>query len=230
MKTILYFLFLSLFLVTSCKKNNEEFNDNCQIISGKFSDETREQLMLIQKDGTWKIVSFEKNKWIELFKGKVEEWVSKNSKSSFHFIEKDRRILCIKENLISKNSDYFMHSFLPFGTLKSAFQNNDNKGLLNSMDTLKTTDFYISLKAGIIRLNRDWRFDLKEIIFNEKGFVINNTIDFTAYTADQNPKFYESSVIVPGNYFEPLKPALMVLSGNKKKDILPDVLQFFKVE
>ena len=215
-----------------CEINKEGFDKNIKIISENFSDNKKDQLLLIQPDGAWRMLSFDKAKWTELFKGEVKEWDSKNS--IINFIEKKQQILCVKEDQVSKKCEYVLHSFSKQGTFLSVFRNNRGKGLLNGLDTLKPSDLFISFTSrnstSLLRLNRDWRFDLKEIVLNEKGFIIKNTLDFTAYLADENPKFYESSMIVPGNYFKPHEPALMIISSNKKKELLPDVLQFFKAE
>lgn len=79
-------------------------------------------------------------------------------------------------------------------------------------DTLKPTDIFfascilhpascISLHpASLLRYSRSWRFDLKEILFNDSTYQVLQNIDFTGFEASHNPKYYESLLLVPGNF------------------------------
>lgn len=85
------------------------------------------------------------------------------------------------------------------------------------LDTLKPTDiFFPSVyppsanppsanpssghPPSVIRYSRSWRFDLKEIRFNDSTYQVLQNIDFRGFEASHNPKYYESLGIIPGNF------------------------------
>ena len=93
------------------------------------------------------------------------------------------------------------------GKLNPLFHSvKDNNGLTIGLDTLKQNDIFFFIKEGagehIFRLNRDWRFDLKEISFNDTTFEIRNDVDFCGYAADHNPKYYGNLWLVPGCFIK----------------------------
>ena len=64
----------------------------------------------------------------------------------------------------------------------------------------------------MLKSNR--RFDLKLIGKDDEGFLVLGNIDFKGYTADHNPKYYESVKIVSGNFLSPTKSSLLIISCN----------------
>jgi hypothetical protein len=78
-------------------------------------------------------------------------------------------------------------------------------------DTLKPTDIFFTSSiqhpassilhpASLLRYSRSWRFDLKEIRFNDSTYQVLQNIDFRGFEASHNPKYYESLGIIPGNF------------------------------
>jgi hypothetical protein len=113
-------------------------------------------------------------------------------------------------------------------------------------DTLKPSDhLFLGItdargKSHQFRYNRDWRYDFKEILFNDTTFQILANIDFTGYELDHNPKYYEALTIVTGKFFSPSSISFCVVAGNCRKakgttnckewanlPELPDKVQFF---
>jgi hypothetical protein len=71
----------------------------------------------------------------------------------------------------------------------------------------------------VFRYNRDWRYDLKEIRFNDSTFQVIANIDFTGYEKDFNPKYYEVLRLVPAMLVNPGMASFLVIGKNcKKKD------------
>lgn len=74
------------------------------------------------------------------------------------------------------------------------------------LDTLKPADRFYCGSFGpngspmVLRYNRDWRYDLKEISFSDSTYHILNNIDFAGYSADHNPKYYEVLKLIPGRF------------------------------
>jgi hypothetical protein len=100
----------------------------------------------------------------------------------------------------------------------------DNLGRTTGLDTLKPGDQFFtgifdrSGKRKVFRYNRDWRYDLKEIRFNDSTFQVIANMDFTGYDKDFNPKYFELLRIVPGMLITPDLNSFLVIGKNCKKD------------
>ena len=137
------------------------------------------------------------------------------------------------------------HSFIPCFNEK---QNHLGKTI--GLDTLKPGDeiftgtFDNSGKIQVFRYNRDWRYDLKEIRFNDSTFQVIANMDFIGYEKDFNPKYYEILRLVPAMLVNPGLTSFLVIGKNcKKKDpkekeckefidlpALPGILQVFTLQ
>ena len=69
-----------------------------------------------------------------------------------------------------------------------------------------------------MRYNRDWRYDLKEIAFSDSAYHILNNIDFTGYSADHNPKYYEVLKLIPGRFTGNQVSFIVIGRNCKNKD------------
>ena len=45
-----------------------------------------------------------------------------------------------------------------------------------------------------------WRFELKHVGIDSKGFYVSSVPEFINYVSDQNPKYYEFIRLVPGRF------------------------------
>ena len=70
----------------------------------------------------------------------------------------------------------------------------------------------------MFRYNRDWRYDLKEIRFNDTTFQVLANMDFTGYEKDHNPKYYEMLRLVPAMLVNPGLTSFLVIGKNGKND------------
>jgi hypothetical protein len=125
----------------------------------------------------------------------------------------------------------------------------ENLGITIGLDTLKPEDeFFCGVfdASGIprtFRYSRDWRFELKEIRFNDTTFQVLSNVDFTGYEKDRNPKYYEILMIIPGRFTDAGKNSFLVIARNcleKEADgkkcrkfnelpALPNTLQVYSV-
>jgi hypothetical protein len=112
----------------------------------------------------------------------------------------------------------------------------DQSGKTIGLDTLKPADQFFGLegkgrKPLLFRYNRDWRFDLKDIRFNDTTYVIQSAFDFHGYDKDQNPKYYESLKLVPGNFLDSETTSVLVIGHVSKQRqyqaILPDFVHLY---
>ena len=209
------------------------------------------ELLIIKHDGSWKIyniavntgkpVTFESNE-----KTNLGEWKLPNSERKIFtgkFLQQypfDILLTIIREK--GKNSySYILHRFdktsLRFVSCFPEKQGHHGKTI--GLDTLKPSDQFItgvfdnSGKTRIFRYNRDWRYDLKEIRFNDTTFQVIANIDFTGYEKDHNPKYFHTLSIFTGNFLAPNQASLLLIQKNHdKKDykMLPDAIQIYSLE
>jgi hypothetical protein len=115
---------------------------------------------------------------------------------------------------------------------------------LHPDDEFFTGPFDNSGRSKVLRYSRNWRFDLKEIIFNDTTFHVMANMDFKGYEKDFNPKYYDVLRIIPGVFLKPGEESFMVIGRNcKTRDtltnecsefqnlpFLPNTLQFYSFQ
>jgi hypothetical protein len=107
------------------------------------------------------------------------------------------------------------------------------------LDTLKPGDeFFTGIfgndgKIKVFRYNRDWRYDLKEIKFNDSTFQVIANMDFTGYLKDYNPKYFEVLKLVPGMLINQGQSSLLAIGKNhpgKEPSVLPPAIQVYTIQ
>jgi hypothetical protein len=81
-------------------------------------------------------------------------------------------------------------------------------------DILLPGDYIGDAKEELLKLNFDWRYDLKVIEQDKDDYTILGTIDFKGYPNDYNPKYYEFVKIVPGKFINPTRSSLLIMMRN----------------
>ncbi len=110
-----------------------------------------------------------------------------------------------------------IRSFIPCLSKKQNFF-----GKTIGLDTLKLSDEFFtgvfdnSGKTKTFRYNRDWRYDLKEIRFNDSTFQVIANMDFSGYDKDFDPKYYEVLRLFPAMLLNPGMTSLLVIGKNCK--------------
>ena len=215
--------------------------------SADVDGDKQSELLIINDNGSWDLFKYSSST-IPLFKsiasGKensIPEW---NLKDFTCTINTGRFLSAIPNDLIlttSRNKETKMNGFSllkftaglkQFGALFPEKYHFPGKTI--GLDTLKTGDqFFSGLfdntgRNRIFRYNRDWRYDLKEIRFNDSTFQILSNIDFNGFEKDHNPKYYEELRIVKGCFLQPEISAFLVIAQNHKKlASLPNSIQFY---
>jgi hypothetical protein len=189
------------------------------------------ELSVTDREGKWEMFRFKPGttsdkckleKLCSLDKGVVPEWNSVNYEyrifaGRFMGRAQDQLLTVFTEKGSGKTS-YSIRGFSA-GKLNPLFHSGKgNNGLTIGLDTLKQNDIFFFIKDGtgehILRLNRDWRFDLKEISVNDTTFVIRNNVDFGGYANDHNPKYYGNLRLVPGCFIKEGATCLLVVGRN----------------
>ena len=224
------------------------------VYSGDFNGDHRSEILVISDDGSWKLMTFEAKgsaggTW-KVIAGDdhnpVNEWNKNNQEIGVSVgrflpgLAGDQVLTVIKQ----KNEKKYSWSLRKLNASQTKWEplfseKQGYAGKTIGLDTLKPSDLFFTVNAGagnesrVFRYNRDWRFDLKEIRFNDSTFAIHSAVDFQGFTGDQNPKFYESLTLVPGFFLSPSLFSFLVI-GNVDKErhyeaILPDFVHLYSV-
>jgi len=86
--------------------------------------------------------------------------------------------------------------------------------LFKPTDITFSGDYFGDNNTEILKLNTDWRFDLKLIEQEKEDYTILGTVDFKGYPNDYNPKYYEFTKIIAGNFISSKQTSLLVISCN----------------
>lgn len=90
--------------------------------------------------------------------------------------------------------------------------------IFNPSDILLPGNYIGDTKEELLKLNFDWRSDLKVIEQDKGDYTILGTIDFKGYPNDYNPKYYEFVKIVPGKFIDPTQSSLLIMMRNCADD------------
>ncbi len=222
------------------------------VYAGDFSGDNRSELLIVNNSGSWKLNIFEPvpnsmGKWKTLAGNgstPVEEWNQQKfatgiSIGSFIPGIKGDQILTATKSKADKICSYTIFRFnRNSAEWESVFLKNGG-GKTIGLDTLKPDDKFFCLPTGqgnsskVFRYNRDWRFDLKEICFNDSTFTILSNVDFQGYDLDQNPKYYESLQLIPGSFKSREEASFLIIGKNRAErhyeKIIPDFIHHYSV-
>ncbi|MEI6682367.1 MAG: hypothetical protein WCO44_07050 [Bacteroidota bacterium] len=222
------------------------------LCAGNFSGGQRSEILSVSDDGSWQLMSFDQQgngggAWkvfAEDRQSPVKEWILKNrvvTLSGGRFLSHTAtdQVLTVGHAAGEAKSSYTILRFSPSRMRwESVYpEKHDFCGKTIGLDTLKTSDIFFAMNSGdggdggVLRYNRDWRFDLKEIGFNDSTFIIRNSLDFHGYTLDYNPKYYESLVLIPGHFLTGTGISFLAVGhmtkGEHYEAILPDFTDLY---
>lgn len=208
-----------------------------QMTSGDLTGNGLDELLLFEKNGSWKLFQFvpsgpSSGDWKTLATGeeyKLREWnqslVDFNASTGRYIAGSATDLVLTRFRDLKTGRDaYTLQRFVP-GDKKFVKIFSDSQGSIGltiGIDTLKLTDqiipgnFFPGNRNSFLRYNRDWRYDLKDIIFNDSTFRILSAVDFTGNPADRNPKFYEILKLHAGNWLDPDVTSVLAIARNCK--------------
>jgi hypothetical protein len=216
--------------------------------AGDFDGNKICELYTLSKEGAWKLFRWtgERNGSWSLQAGgdgDVKEWIHPEDEIG---VTPGRFLANFSQDLLMTvfrdlKTRKFQYTLLKYDPASRHFlycfpESQGHLGKITGLDTLKPGDQFFTPGAGIpgetgvYRYNRDWRFDLKKIIFNESTYEITESVDFTGYDMDHNPKYYEILRIFTGCFVKPNAPSFLVIArnkGNKSLPYLPNSIQIY---
>ena len=224
------------------------------LYAGDFTGDHRTELLMVADNGSWKVMSFEQTgnteaKWkvvAEDDHDPVKEWNRSNQEISistgrfFANTSNDQVLTTTKGNGTAKCTFFICKLNIVRMKWEPLFPEKQNySGKTIGLDTLKQSDIFFAGNTGegndlrIFRYNRDWRFNLKEIRFNDTTFAILSSVDFHGFDLDHNPKYCESLVLIPGHFLSPSDLSFLAIGHIAKnrhyETILPDFTDIYSI-
>jgi hypothetical protein len=196
------------------------------------------EILATAADGSWKVFRFEregKKSLSVLASGDCDPLKQWNSRQNNLKITPGRFLQKYPQDLLltvsgEKSKTGYSWSLLRFDPVSRSFipcfnEKQNHLGKTIGLDTLKPSDEFLtstfdnSGKVNVFRYNHDWRYDLKEIWFNDSTFQVIANMDFTGYEKDFNPKYFEILRLFPAMLVDPGLTSFLVIGKNcKKKD------------
>ncbi len=103
-----------------------------------------------------------------------------------------------------------------------------------SLDKLKFNDAYylcrynLDSSSELLKMSFSPKFDLKIFNFNKISYEILHSVEFVDFPSNQNPKYYEVSKIICGNFVGDERSELIVFQDNLNRvDWLPQKVEMY---
>ncbi len=201
------------------------------ILIGDFDGDHIHELILTGDDGAWQMFRMYSGSTLsvqQIASGDLKKiWNSEKMKFSVSsgkflpILKQDILLVVFKESVNGKQS----YALLKFDPKKKEFESpfpgtKMPRGKAIGFDTLHLTDKFFTgyfenkERSQVLRYDRSWRFDLKEIEFSDSAFEILFNIDFKGFRKEFNPKYYENLRIVTGCFLEPGLTSLLIIGSN----------------
>jgi len=213
-------------------------------LAGDFNGDRRSEIIVLDPNGSWKMISFvarekEGGAWND-FPGQNPEPIPEWDRNKYELeitpgrfmkdIAHDVLLTVVRSKKDGKK-DYTLRKFTAGHWVPLFPEKQGYCGKTSGLDTLGPDDRFFLLHCAeanetrIFRYDRHWRFDLKEIRFNDSSFQTLAAVDFHGYPKDHNPKYYESLSLAAGNFIHGPMPGFFVtghIAAEKHyEDILP---------
>lgn len=219
------------------KFDNQAFNPERQLLAEDFDGDGISEILEYRENGAWKMFRFRLNgktgEWNLVAESRVNQsgWSGATNDVTLtagHFIPGriQASILAVSRDIKDSNCSY---SLMFYNTSTKTFTSffspkTGEMGKTIGIDTLKPEDqffcgsFGVNATPVLMRYNRDWRFDLKEIRFSDSTFQILDNLDFEGYPADHNPKYYEVLKLIPGRFTGSQSSFIVIGRNCRNKD------------
>lgn len=178
-----------------------------QVFSLQLIDDKLHEIVVSDAEGNWNILKFSEGKIKVLASGNLSIWNKANYKyiaktGKFIAAIKNEQILTVFEHKNDTVSSFAMlHFNQQNNSLKSIYTKNaTGKGQeigieqLRVTDILNVSDFDGDNISEIVRINREFRYDIKLIRFFDESFEVQGNIEFSGYEGNSNPKYFEYPV------------------------------------
>lgn len=186
-------------------KDNFLLNGNNYFEAGDFDGDHIGELLVVNKQNfNWAIYQFESNSWQVKIKGEQVFPVE-----FFNHYPVVKNVVDSKIDVIV-NSLNDKRIILQLVNKKWMVKDFTNKKMpISKHDILLNWN-----EKSFLKLNTDWRFELKQIDAFDNKYEITSAIDFEKNATGINPKYYEYTKLLSGNFLNKNKMHLLVLYFN----------------
>ena len=217
---------------TVLKSANNPLPKGASLYSADLDGNKISEILAISPDGSWKIFRLEKG-GLSLLASKESDPLNQwNAKENYTKVTTGKFLQNYPQDLILtvskvKSKPGYSWTILRFDLASRSLlpcfnEKQKHLGKTIGIDTIKPTDEFLtgtfdpSGKVRVFRYNRDWRYDLKEIRFNDTTFQVIANMDFSGYEKDYNPKYFEILRLFP-MLVNTKQTSLLVIGKNGKK-------------
>ncbi len=178
------------------------FNKNIKTISGNFSGNSYNEILCVDTKGYCILKKFNGKEWTELCNKFLPPSVFSKSSTQvcgkFFSATKDVVISANHEN--NKTTCTLLELINNKIVFKNMGDGEKPSCLFNVDEILYPVKIRGKKHEEILVFKNQWRFELKLISSDSKGFYVSSVPEFTNYIFDQNPKYYEFPMFVPGKF------------------------------
>lgn len=185
-----------------------------------FNADGKEDLLFINRlTGAWTIQTFHQQSWKQLSKGSFPRECFESSTTQLigRFIPSNSNLqFLVNSTKDNKNTSYFFEYISSLSAFRSIQFNKEDhlSDLFRPGAKMMRVNVDNDLEDEILLLEQDTGFDLKVIDCDKKGFQILSRIEFMNYPKNCNPKFYEWSKLICGNFIQSDKAQLLFVLRN----------------
>jgi len=191
-------------------KNNFILKPSNYIAAGDFDGDQIGDLLIVNKnDLTWAIYNLEKLQWQLKMTGK--NYFPLNWIEDIDNISLSKKLSSSKKTLFINFTKQSLETLrLDNGIWISSKQEIGMSGTENYTD-----DILLDWNENyFLKLNTNWRFDLKQVEIKNNSLTENYFIDFKKDEKGVNPKYYEKTILLSGHFLNPNNKQLLLVYYN----------------
>jgi hypothetical protein len=191
-------------------KQHTLLNKDCLFYGGDFDgDGVADLLMINRTNKHWELLHFENENWMSFLSSATyfpENWLNDEAFISVsNQMDKENKSVLVKA---SKNQIELL-------TLKNNQWQTSNYTALHQNTSIITHDLLLDWNEGEwLKLNADWRFELNYFTEKDNKMICEAHIAFKGYKNKCNPKYYECTQLLSGNFVSSTRKSLLVFSYN----------------
>ena len=188
-----------------------------KMAAGDFAGDARDEILFISTDGIWKLVEKNKETFTVVASGKISKGtVLAAQVVPFNNLHKS--VLVFTEQ--KQTLDYCLLDFGKGGKKADQIELKDKSflALYSANSTFYSGRFERPSETGCLYLDHEWRFDLKKIRVSPSGIIVDSQLDFSQPDPNRNPRFYEFTKLISGNFFATGEDCLLIMMRNCKDE------------
>ena len=185
-------------------------NKNNLFFGGDFdADHVADLLVVHTKTRAWELFHFEKSNWISFYKSTSEfplKWINDEA-----FVSVSNHLLREQKSVLVKTQTGQLSILVLINKQwqQSTYGKNHKNAALAEHDMLLDWN-----EGSFLKFNNNWRFELDKLCQKQQDLSLNAHIAFAGFKKNCNPKYYEYTKLISGNFISPTQKSLLMCSFN----------------